>query len=75
VRRGPYRFTRNPMYLGMTVAYVGFTLVFNTAWPLVLLLLVMIGMHRFVIRVEEAYLTELFGQEYAEYRRRVRRWI
>lgn len=75
VQHGPYRFTRNPMYLGMTLAYVGFTLVMNTAWPLILLPLVLFGLGKGVIEVEERYLGEMFGEEYAAYMRRVRRWL
>jgi protein-S-isoprenylcysteine O-methyltransferase Ste14 len=75
VRRGPYRFTRNPMYLGMTIVYVGFALVFNTVWPLVLLPLVLWGLVRGVIRVEEAYLEKEFGDDYRDFKKRVRRWL
>jgi protein-S-isoprenylcysteine O-methyltransferase Ste14 len=75
VRRGPYRFTRNPMYLGMTIVYVGFALVVNTAWPLLLLPLVLWGLVRGVIRVEEAYLEKEFGDDYRDFKKRVRRWL
>ena len=75
VRHGPYRFTRNPMYLGATITYLGFALVLNTAWPVILLPIVIWAMVRYVIRHEEAYLERTFGAEYAEYRTRVRRWL
>jgi protein-S-isoprenylcysteine O-methyltransferase Ste14 len=75
VRHGPYRFTRNPMYLGATVTYLGFALVLNTAWPVLLLPLVLWGLVRYVIRVEEAYLEQLFGAEYVDYKKSVRRWL
>jgi protein-S-isoprenylcysteine O-methyltransferase Ste14 len=75
VSHGPYRFTRNPMYLGMTLAYVGFALILNWAWPLLLLPLVLWSLIALVIRREERYLSQAFGEEYLAYRSRVRRWI
>ena len=75
VRHGPYRFTRNPMYLGATVTYVGFALVLNTIWPVILLPVVLWAMVRYVIRREEAYLERTFGAEYVEYKKNVRRWL
>jgi protein-S-isoprenylcysteine O-methyltransferase Ste14 len=75
VRHGPYRFTRNPMYLGATITYIGFAMVLNTGWPVILLPVVIWAMVRYVIRYEEAYLEQTFGAEYAEYRKRVRRWL
>lgn len=75
VRIGPYRFTRNPMYLGLTWAYVGLSVVMNWAWPLVLLPVVLILLTTLVIRREEAYLRAAFGADYDDYCRRVRRWL
>lgn len=75
VRHGPYRYTRNPMYIGLTIAYVGVALAMNSGWTLVVLPLAMYAMYRLVIRREERYLSAEFGSEYAEYRQRVRRWI
>lgn len=75
VTGGPYRFTRNPMYLGFTLVYLGLAAWANTAWPAVLLPAVLALIHHGVIRREEAYLERLFGEEYRAYRRRVRRWI
>jgi protein-S-isoprenylcysteine O-methyltransferase Ste14 len=75
VRDGPYRFTRNPMYVGMTLGYVGASLVFNTWWPLVLLPLVLLAMVRLVIVREEAFLSATFGAEYVDYMKQVRRWL
>jgi protein-S-isoprenylcysteine O-methyltransferase Ste14 len=75
VTDGPYRFTRNPMYVGMTVGYVGLAVTLNTVWPLILLPLVLYLLIRFVVRREEAHLTEKFGEAYEAYRRRVRRWV
>ena len=75
VTHGPYRFTRNPMYVGMTLLYAGLALRTNMGWPLVLLPLVLLALVRLVIGREERYLASAFGAEYDDYRRRVRRWI
>jgi protein-S-isoprenylcysteine O-methyltransferase Ste14 len=72
---GPYRLTRNPMYTGLATTYLGLTCLTNLAWPLVLLPFVIITMNVVVIRREEHYLGAIFGETYAEYCRRVRRWI
>ena len=72
---GPYRYSRNPMYAGMTLLYIGLAVVLNTAWPLVLLPALLASLYALVIRPEERYLGDAFGQEYADYRARVRRWI
>lgn len=75
VVEGPYRFTRNPMYVGMTLAYLGATALVDSWWPLLVLPVVLWTLVRVVITREEAYLAAIFGEEYEEYRRRVRRWI
>ncbi len=75
VTSGPYRFTRNPMYVGFTLIYTGVTIWMNAAWPAIFLPFVLIVMHVGVITREEAYLTRLFGEDYREYQRRVRRWL
>jgi protein-S-isoprenylcysteine O-methyltransferase Ste14 len=75
VASGPYRFSRNPMYVGVTALYVGLALLVNDAWPLLLLPLVLAALYTFVIRREERYLSSAFGTEYQEYCRRVRRWL
>ena len=75
VRNGPYRFTRNPMYLGMTLAYFGLSLAFNTAWPILLLPIVLVAMVKLVISREESYLAAVFGDDYRAYTREVRRWL
>lgn len=72
---GPYRYTRNPMYVGGVISYVGVALAMNVAWPLLLLPLVIFTIYRFVIRAEEQYLLEMFGDAYTQYCARVRRWI
>jgi protein-S-isoprenylcysteine O-methyltransferase Ste14 len=75
VAGGPYRFTRNPMYVGLTLAYVGLALVSNWAWPLVMLVPVVAIISRYVIRREEQHLRSSFGATFDDYCRRVRRWM
>lgn len=75
VQGGPYRFTRNPMYLGMALAHLGGALTLNAMWPIILLPMALVILFRIVIRKEEAHLAETFGEDYAAYRRRVRRWL
>jgi len=72
---GPYRFSRNPMYVGATLFYIGVSLWVNSLWPLLLLPVVLVIMSRGVIAREEAYLERRFGDEYRSYRSRVRRWL
>jgi protein-S-isoprenylcysteine O-methyltransferase Ste14 len=72
---GPYRFTRNPMYVGMATLYVGGTLLLNDPWPLAFLPVILALVRRRVIAREEAYLERKFGDEYRAYKARVRRWI
>jgi protein-S-isoprenylcysteine O-methyltransferase Ste14 len=75
VTSGPYRVSRNPMYVGFAALYIGVALFFNSWWPLVLLPLVMLVIDRAVIAREERYLRSAFPAEYAAYCARVRRWI
>ena len=75
VTSGPYRFTRNPMYTGLAIAYGGVALLMNSAWPLILLPLVIALLVRFVISREEAYLRHAFSTDYGAYSARVRRWL
>jgi protein-S-isoprenylcysteine O-methyltransferase Ste14 len=72
---GPYRFTRNPMYLGFTLIYAGIALLANSSWPFVLLPGVLVVMQWFVIRREERYLERKFGDAYRAYCASVRRWV
>lgn len=71
----PYTFTRNPMYLGLTCAYLGGALVTNWAWPLVFLPLSLLALRFHVIAREERYLLSAFGAPYEAYCARVRRWL
>lgn len=75
VTSGPYRFSRNPIYLSLGLAYVGAALILRTAWALVLLPAVMIYIDRYVVRKEERYLLSAFREEYRRYQASVRRWL
>lgn len=74
VTGGPFGLARNPIYVGDVLVYLGVTLVAGTWWPLVILPLPLLVMQRLVIAREEAYLLERFGEPYAAYCARVRRW-
>ena len=75
VENGPFRLTRNPLYLGLTLIYVGLSFFLNTWWSLFLLIPVWLVMHFLVVRREEAYLQRKFGQSYLAYCQRVRRYL
>ena len=75
VEAGPYRFTRNPMYLGMALISAGLAACFESLGAAGLSALTVLIVDRFVISREEAYLIQRFGEAYADYRRRVRRWL
>ncbi len=75
VQSGPFRLTRNPAYVGLTLTYLGLTLLAGGRWALVLLPGVLVAVDRGVIQREERYLEKQFGANYREYRRRVRRWL
>jgi protein-S-isoprenylcysteine O-methyltransferase Ste14 len=75
VTSGPYRFSRNPLYMGLAVVYLGLTLALDTWWGIILLALVLIVMHQGVIQREERYLERKFGDGYRQYRAAVRRYL
>jgi len=74
---GPYRFVRNPMYVGMGIAMIGFAIVFPRLTRIMLgeLLVFVIAVSIFVMAYEEPALRRAFGDDYADYCRNVRRWI
>ena len=74
IQSGPYRFSRNPMYMAIATSYVGMALLTNMLWALMLLPVVLLVLHVTVIRREERYLQQAFGPAYADYCHRVRRW-
>jgi protein-S-isoprenylcysteine O-methyltransferase Ste14 len=75
IEEGPYRLSRNPLYVGLLALYLGLALLAPTFWGLVLfpaaVLLVLWG----AIRPEERFLRERFGAPYDDYTHRVRRWL
>jgi len=75
VTHGPFRFTRNPMYVSLATVYLGVTLVVNSLWPLVFFPPAVWVMSRYVIAREEAYLERKFGHAYLDYKAKVRRWL
>jgi protein-S-isoprenylcysteine O-methyltransferase Ste14 len=75
VPTGPYRFSRNPMYVAMAVIQAAFAVMFATAWILILLPPVLLFIRRGVIAREERYLESKFGAGYLDYKNRVRRWL
>lgn len=72
---GPYRFSRNPMYLAMAAASAGVALFFNALWPLLSVPVALAFISHFVVAREERYLTAKFGEEYLRYTDEVRRWL
>ncbi len=74
VRAGPYRFSRNPIYLAFSLLQLGIAIWVNSLWVLATLVPALALMH-IVIRREEQYLERKFGAEYLEYKASVRRWL
>ena len=72
---GPYRFTRNPMYVGLTLFQIGLGLIFNNAWVSALALLALAVVHFIAVLPEERYLSGKFGDSYRAYLGRVRRYL
>lgn len=72
---GPYRFSRNPIYVGFAITYAGLAIAMDSPVALAMLIPCLLVVDRFVIQKEEAYLAAKFGSDYAAYRNRVRRWL
>lgn len=75
VTTGPYRWTRNPMYLGMALLYAALAVAFGVLWALVTLIAVVVVIDRAVVPREERHLKAAFGDAYAQYQDDVRRWL
>jgi len=75
VTDGPFRFTRNPIYFGFLLVFLGFTLIMGSLWGLILAPLIPLIVNHLVIRPEETYLAARFAERYHEYKSRVRKWI
>jgi protein-S-isoprenylcysteine O-methyltransferase Ste14 len=74
-QEGPFRYSRNPIYLSDAMIYAGIAVLRNSLWAILLLPLAVFVIEREVIGREERYLEGTFGEEYLDYKRRVRRWI
>jgi protein-S-isoprenylcysteine O-methyltransferase Ste14 len=75
VTSGPYRFSRNPIYVGLTLIYLGLAGACNTWWAFIVLVPVLAIMHLGVVRREERYLEKKFGEPYRQFCSRVRRYL
>jgi protein-S-isoprenylcysteine O-methyltransferase Ste14 len=75
VTGGPFRYSRNPLYVSVLVGLAGIALLANAGWVLVLLVPAALVLHFGVVRREERYLEAKFGDAYRDYRARVRRWL
>jgi protein-S-isoprenylcysteine O-methyltransferase Ste14 len=75
VATGPYRITRNPIYIGFVLAYFGFAVMLTSMWVLLLLIPVLAILQRGVVMREEEYLERKFGDNYRKYKARVPRWL
>jgi protein-S-isoprenylcysteine O-methyltransferase Ste14 len=75
VTDGPFRYTRNPGYLGLAMLYAGIAGLRNSLWAILLLPVVVYVIQREVIGREERYLERTFGEEYLAYKARVGHWV
>ena len=75
VTDGPYRYSRNPLYLRVTLLYLGFAFLVNDVWFLAVLPVVLIVLYFGIISREERYLEAKFGDDYRAYKANVRRWL
>ena len=75
VTKGPYGYSRNPIYLGMALSLIGAALLFGTLTPFVVIPVFVALIQTVFIQAEEAMLEQVFGSQYADYCKRVRRWI
>lgn len=75
VSSGPYRYTRNPIYVGLACLLAGFPLIIHSYWGLILCPLLIVLLNRLVIVYEEIHLAEQLGKPYLEYKNRVHRWL
>lgn len=75
VTDGLYNWSRNPIYIGLSVLYTGLSIALTCVWALLLLPFVLVFLHRTVIKREEALLEQEFGADYLAYRNKVPRWL
>ncbi len=72
---GIYNISRNPMYVGLAFIYLGLTCLIGNWWNIILFPILLLIVQQFVIKKEEEYLTRAFGVKYADYKKKVRRWL
>jgi protein-S-isoprenylcysteine O-methyltransferase Ste14 len=72
---GPYRFSRNPSYVALTLLYLGVGIILNNGWIWLLVVPVLLVMDLRVVRKEERHLETTFGEDYLRYKAAVRRWL
>jgi protein-S-isoprenylcysteine O-methyltransferase Ste14 len=72
---GIYSISRNPMYVSLVLIYIGLSFLIGNGWNLILLPILFLIVQEYVIKREEKYLERRFGQQYFEYRTKVRRWL
>ncbi len=72
---GPFRYSRNPIYVGMTLLQIGIGILVDSAWILLMVVPAVWIIHRFVVLKEEAFLEQQFGETYLTYKQRVNRWL
>jgi len=75
VTAGPFRYTRNPMYVSLVVLYIGATLAFQWVWAAILLVPMFLALHYLVVIPEERYLRMALREQYSAYFQKVRRWL
>ena len=75
VTHGPFRFSRNPIYVANVFVYIGLSFLFNAVWPLLLLLPMLWVIYWGIIQREERYLENKFGEIYLTYKDKVPRWL
>jgi protein-S-isoprenylcysteine O-methyltransferase Ste14 len=73
--RGPYRYSRNPMYVGMTLLQAGLGLALDNLWMVLFAAVALVAVHYIAVLPEEAYLAHRFGADYLDYKSRVRRYL
>jgi len=75
IENGPYRLSRNPMYLGLVVILLGVATLLGSIAPFIVAIIFAIIADRVFISIEEKYLEEIFGQKFLDYKKRIRRWL
>lgn len=75
ISTGPFRFSRNPVYLGLLIMFIGFSMTSSNLWLLIVIVPMCLTVYQMVIAKEEVYLAAKFGEEYNHYKASVRRWV